>query len=67
MFLFLLLIFLMILTEDMLIQNIGITVFIIFFVSFFQEANQLLAGAWITAIITYIFIRIKYRIICYNL
>ena len=63
-FLFFLLIFLMMNTKDMLIQNIGVTVLIILIVSFFQEANELLVGASLAAIITYAFIRIKYKIIC---
>ena len=62
--LFFTLLFFLLKNKDSTIQNIGITTIIVLIVSFFQEANELLMGAIFAAISTYIFVRLKYKIIC---
>ena len=48
----------------MLLQNIGITTVIVLIVSLFQQADEMLMGAALGAIMTYIFVRIKYKVFC---
>lgn len=62
--LFISLIVLLLKDKDFILQNIGITTFIVLIVSFFQQADELLMGAAFAAIVTYIFVRIKYKVFC---